>query len=280
MEKTLIILPAYNVEKELEKIIPHLSIYKPDVIFIDDASTDHSFSILQKNAFEIIRHKHNLGTSASLLTGIKYAQKKGYTSVILMDADAQHDPRYISQLKEELEYRDIILGNRFHSQTIAPEIKWNSNFFAAMLFNNAFGLRLTDVACGFRAFRIDNDLIDFLESKSCKKYDIVYLILIYFLMKKQSSIGTINMEAIYDYDKLMFTRQSELESLVNSIVGTLTIPDKSMQKLYKSIILKQNFCYIIKGIRFNAFYLKHFDGYIIQIPYQDFRRIKKILNCG
>ena len=94
--KTLLIIPAYNEEDCITKVIDNLINNYPqyDYVIINDGSTDHTSEICHKKGYEIIDLPINLGLAGAFQTGLKYAYLKGYDFAMQMDADGQHLPEY------------------------------------------------------------------------------------------------------------------------------------------------------------------------------------------
>lgn len=127
MEETkelLIIIPAYNEEKNIEKLLDQLE--QPDiaaiadVLIMNDASSDATNWIVKGRKYQIVTHVFNLGYGSALQLGYKYAIRRGYEYVIQMDADGQHDVCNIPVIYEKLKTADehgkkpdIVLGSRF-----------------------------------------------------------------------------------------------------------------------------------------------------------------------
>ena len=127
MEETkelLIIIPAYNEEKNIEKLLDQLE--QPDiaaiadVLIMNDASSDATNWIVKGRKYQIVTHVFNLGYGSALQLGYKYAIRRGYKYVIQMDADGQHDVCNIPVIYEKLKTADengktpdIVLGSRF-----------------------------------------------------------------------------------------------------------------------------------------------------------------------
>lgn len=127
MEETkelLIIIPAYNEEKNIEKLLDQLE--QPDiaaiadVLIMNDASSDATNWIVKGRKYQIVTHVFNLGYGSALQLGYKYAIRRGYKYVIQMDADGQHDVCNIPVIYERLKTADehgktpdIVLGSRF-----------------------------------------------------------------------------------------------------------------------------------------------------------------------
>lgn len=123
-KELLIIIPAYNEEKNIEKLLEQLE--QPeieqiaDVLIMNDASSDATNWIVKGRKHQIVTHVFNLGYGSALQLGYKYAIRRGYQYVIQMDADGQHDvcniPVIYKRLKtadKDGKYPDIVLGSRF-----------------------------------------------------------------------------------------------------------------------------------------------------------------------
>ena len=85
-----------------------------DYIIINDCSKDKTLELCKKNKFNVINLKVNLGIGGAVQTGYKYAYENDYDIAIQMDADGQHDPKYIPKLIEKIEQGyDFVIGSRF-----------------------------------------------------------------------------------------------------------------------------------------------------------------------
>lgn len=118
--KTLIIIPAYNEELNIENTINKLKKYNKssnspvDYIIINDGSTDKTKEICKENNFNVINLIHNLGIGGAVQTGYKYALENNYDIAIQFDGDGQHDEKYIKDLVEEIEKgANFVIGSRF-----------------------------------------------------------------------------------------------------------------------------------------------------------------------
>jgi len=153
-----IVIPLFDEESNIEKLYTQLKVVLKDLdkeyelIFIDDGSTDNSFSILEDfhnkdKTVKVIQFRRNFGKSAALSVGFKYAKGK---IIITMDADLQDDPREIPNFIKKLdEGYDIVLGWRFKRRDSV------SKTLPSKLFNSLTSLLTTikihDFNCGFKA---------------------------------------------------------------------------------------------------------------------------------
>lgn len=115
--KTLIITPAFNEEKNIANVISdilNLS-HLTNILVVDDGSTDTTAHVSKQTGANVISLPFNMGYGAALQTGFKYAFKNKYNYVVHMDADGQHEPRSIKTLLDEIrkEEVDIVIGSRF-----------------------------------------------------------------------------------------------------------------------------------------------------------------------
>lgn len=156
--KTLLIIPTYNEEKNIENTIQRiLELHNPDIdyIVINDGSTDNTLEILNNNHFNYLDLPTNLGIGGAVQTGYKYSLYKNYDIAIQFDGDGQHNVEYINQLIREIEAgNDLVIGSRFldnlsgfkSTKTRRLGIKLLSN-----LIKLCTGKRITDPTSGFRA---------------------------------------------------------------------------------------------------------------------------------
>jgi len=160
----LIIIPAYNEEKNvgpfLEELSGTLAGMDADILVIDDASTDRTARIAEDMGCTVVTNIYNLGYGSGLQTGYKYASKHGYDFVIQMDADGQHDACNIDRLYQKLldsdeaeKPLDIVLGSRFLKDSVTYPVsllrKIGSRVFR-FLIRLGTGQKITDPTTGLQ----------------------------------------------------------------------------------------------------------------------------------
>lgn len=164
--KILLIIPAYREEKNIAEVVEKAKNHCPelDILVVDDGSGDYTSSIAANCGALAIKHPFNLGYGAALQTGYKYAASRGYDIVVQMDADGQHDPKYIKGLVEEIRGRraDVAIGSRFLSG-----VKYRTRLnrrIGMLLFGRLVSLivgqKITDSTSGFQA--LNKDVVAFL----------------------------------------------------------------------------------------------------------------------
>ncbi|GFP37986.1 dolichol-phosphate mannosyltransferase, partial [Candidatus Hakubella thermalkaliphila] len=96
--KVLAIIPAYNEEKNISRVIQGIRRFSPslDILVVDDCSADRTAAVAMEEGAEVISLPFNLGYGVACQTGFKYAVGKKYDLAVQIDGDGQHDPSYIN----------------------------------------------------------------------------------------------------------------------------------------------------------------------------------------
>lgn len=116
MSNLLIVIPAYNEEKNIERVVNLLTGSYPqfDYVIINDGSKDKTAEICRRNGYRMVDLPVNLGLAGAFQTGLKYAYRHGYEYAIQFDGDGQHRPEYIKPMLDKIqEGYDIVIGSRF-----------------------------------------------------------------------------------------------------------------------------------------------------------------------
>lgn len=167
--KTLVIVPAFNEEKSIKKVINDIynqKIENCDVIVINDGSKDNTCIEAKKTNAIVIDLPNNLGIGGAVQTGYLYAKKNNYDIAIQIDGDGQHNPKYIKNLIESIKAgNDLVIGSRFVKKT-----SYNQTFgrmFGIKVISTIIkimtGKKIYDVTSGFRAVN-KNIIEEFTES--------------------------------------------------------------------------------------------------------------------
>ena len=145
------VIPAYNEEKNISSIIKKSKKYVEQVVVVDDGSKDKTKKIAEKERAIVITHIVNLGKGASLKTGCDYAVKKGAKFIVVLDADAQHEPDDIPRFIDKLRKYDIVFSYRRASRQM-PLILRFGNWFISGATKILYGISISDTQSGYRAF--------------------------------------------------------------------------------------------------------------------------------
>jgi glycosyltransferase involved in cell wall biosynthesis len=149
--KPVVIIAAYNEEKEIAKVIRRTKkAANVDIIVVNDGSKDKTSEYATKEGVIVLDHLINLGKGAALITGCDYADNKGYTHIVLVDGDGQHEPEDIPRFLKTVQKTDIVFGYRKVGDS--PQVYRFGNWFLSSLSKILFGKYIYDTQCGFRAF--------------------------------------------------------------------------------------------------------------------------------
>ena len=152
--KIAAVIPFFNENRTINQIVNNTLQYVDRVIAVDDGSTDDSSSNISENKnITLLKFKENRGKGFALREGLSEGIKKGYTQLITIDADLQHNPDEIPLLLYELNNFDIVIGNRLNNLVDMPLHRRMSNKITSFLLSIKTGQRIIDSQCGFRAFR-------------------------------------------------------------------------------------------------------------------------------
>ena len=116
MKELLIIIPAYNEEKSIERVVKNITMNFPqyDYVIVNDGSKDKTGKVCRKNHFNYIDLPVNLGLAGAFQTGLKYAYRQGYEYALQYDGDGQHKVEYVDKLLKEMKNgSDTVIGSRF-----------------------------------------------------------------------------------------------------------------------------------------------------------------------
>jgi dolichol-phosphate mannosyltransferase len=156
--KILTAIPVYNEERHLDSVLSEVQRYCPDILVINDGSTDRTGELLAlRQDVSVITHPKNRGYGAALIAAFDYAVHHDIDVLVTMDCDGQHEPARIPVLLEAIHDTDIVSGSRylrdFRQNSLAPEDRRRINETITAELNEALGLQLTDAFCGFKAYR-------------------------------------------------------------------------------------------------------------------------------
>ena len=119
--KILIIIPAYNEETTIQKVIRSINLKMPeaDILVVNDGSTDDTSKKASQAGAKVVDLPYNLGIGGAVQTGYIYAKENDYDIAVQVDADGQHDPSYIKDLIKPLieNSADVAVGSRYISKT-------------------------------------------------------------------------------------------------------------------------------------------------------------------
>jgi polyprenyl-phospho-N-acetylgalactosaminyl synthase len=148
-----VVVPAFNEGSVIRRTVSDLRAWFPNVIVVDDGSTDATAQEAFEAGAVVARHVLNLGQGASLQTGIECALGRGAEYIATFDADGQHHVDDLAHMLHVLRERsfDIVLGSRFLGHAEGISVARHVALRAAVLLTNVTtGVKLTDAHNGLR----------------------------------------------------------------------------------------------------------------------------------
>lgn len=161
MADALIIIPVYNEEATLERVLAEVRRAAPaaEVLVVDDGSTDGSSALLHRQPeIQVVRHETNQGYGRSLITGFAQAVRRGYGVAVTIDCDEQHEPQQIPQFLDAIARAEIVSGSRYLDPAAPgdppPPDRLQLNREFTERIRAITGYAITDAWCGFKAYRV------------------------------------------------------------------------------------------------------------------------------
>ncbi|OUU96424.1 MAG: hypothetical protein CBC35_01220 [Planctomycetes bacterium TMED75] len=168
-----VVIPCFNEQQTLEQCVRNLykANWAPDwrirVIVVDDSSGDNSVEIIRSlaeefSALDLIEQPSNLGKGAAIRRGMSEVLLESHHSdcLVIQDADLEYDPEDLPEMIRLLESNtqsDVVYGDRFDAGTRDSPMGFlhkSVNQFLTWLSNRLTGLRVQDMECCYKMFRI------------------------------------------------------------------------------------------------------------------------------
>ncbi|MGD8253309.1 MAG: glycosyltransferase family 2 protein [Syntrophobacterales bacterium] len=155
-KKTLIIIPAYNEEGSVARVIENIRRDVPDadILVVNDGSRDRTARQARESGAMVMNLPYNMGIGSAVQSGFLFAKEKGYHCAVQVDGDGQHPPSEIPRLLEALDNGvDMAIGSRFVQPTGYRPTFTRSlgikvfSFFVSLIV----GKKVYDTTSGFRA---------------------------------------------------------------------------------------------------------------------------------
>ncbi len=158
-KKVIVVMPAYNAEKTLERTLEDIPRdWVDEIILVDDRSRDGTVDLARRLGLLVFVHDKNKGYGANQKTCYREALKRGGDIMVMVHPDHQYDPTVIPQLITPLldEECDAVFGSRMLGgrplEGGMPKWKYLGNIFLTALENAGFYMYLTEYHSGLRAY--------------------------------------------------------------------------------------------------------------------------------
>jgi glycosyltransferase involved in cell wall biosynthesis len=154
-QRTLVVVPALNEAGSIAQVVKEVRNELPtvDVLVIDDGSTDETAAVAAAAGAMVARLPYNLGVGGAMRLGYRYGHRHGYDVVVQIDADGQHDPKFVPRLLDALNDADLVIGARFAGTgdyKVSGPRRWAMRLLSVVVSGLA-GTKITDTTSGFRA---------------------------------------------------------------------------------------------------------------------------------
>ena len=217
--KVWIVIAAYNESAVIKSVLNNLLKIFPNVIVVDDCSTDDTRSEVSSTCALLVSHPVNLGQGAALQTGIDFALDSGAEVIVTFDADGQHRVSdAVSLVKGILiDEADIICGSRFLGvDSVTMPISKKFLLICAALFTRlTTGIKVTDAHNGLRAMsKKAASQIQITQNRMAHASEIISQIGVHKLRYKEYPV-------VIEYTKYSLAKGQKIHNAVNILIDLL-----------------------------------------------------------
>lgn len=161
-KKIIVVLPAYNAAKTLDRTVSELDRdVVDDVLLVDDSSADETVRLAREMGIRAFLHDRNYGYGRNQKTCYTEAIKSGADVIVMLHPDYQYSPKLVPAMAAMVvsEEYDVVLGSRILGGSTRmggmPLYKYVANRGLTLLENLLLGSKLSEFHTGFRAFSRD-----------------------------------------------------------------------------------------------------------------------------
>ncbi|MDR3604154.1 MAG: glycosyltransferase family 2 protein [Syntrophaceae bacterium] len=158
-KKIIVVLPAYNAEKTLERTVSELDKQVVDeILLVDDYSRDRTVNLARSMGIRSFLHDRNYGYGRNQKTCYAEALKSGADVIVMLHPDYQYSPRLVPAMAAMIvsEEYDVVMGSRILGgkarKSGMPLYKYISNRALTFVENLLLGSKLSEFHTGYRAF--------------------------------------------------------------------------------------------------------------------------------
>jgi glycosyltransferase involved in cell wall biosynthesis len=153
-DKICVVIPAYNVAETIGDVVRGAFGHIRTVMVADDGSGDGTGARALSAGAKVIFINRNRGKGNALKVLFKEAAKQGFTTVISMDGDGQHNPDELPRLIHTYKENpgSIVVGSRMHSRENIPRARYNAMHVARFYISLAANQFIEDTQCGYRVY--------------------------------------------------------------------------------------------------------------------------------
>jgi len=154
--EVLVVIPVFNHGATLRSMVTGALAHHPDVLVVDDGSTDKGVETIADLPVRVIRHEANQGKGQAILTAAEEARRLNKTHIVTIDADGQHYPEDIPAFLMAVKKNpgSVIVGSRRFTGEHVPGASKFGRSFSNFWLRVQTGRELSDVQCGYRAYPV------------------------------------------------------------------------------------------------------------------------------
>jgi dolichol-phosphate mannosyltransferase len=166
LRRTLVIVPTYNERDNIPEVARRFpaALDGVEILFVDDGSPDGSGELIDglvahDPRLHVLHRAGKLGLGTAYLEGFAWALGRDYDTIVEMDADFSHDPRYLPALVERARAGiDLVVGSRYISG--GGTINWGVgrqliSRTGGLYARKILGMAVQDLTSGFVCYRKD-----------------------------------------------------------------------------------------------------------------------------
>ena len=159
-----VVIPVYNHGEALVGTLDSLSGYALPTIVVDDGSDEKTKAIVAdlavKTDIELVSLPQNLGKGGAVMAGLRVAHQRGFTHVLQIDADGQHDLSDVDTLLDKARKQpDALISGKPQFDDTVPASRlygrWITRFW---VWVETLSLDIPDAMCGFRVYPLESTI--------------------------------------------------------------------------------------------------------------------------
>ncbi len=152
----LIVIPVYNHTATVREVASRCLEQHPDVLVVDDGSTEDVSAALEGLDVTIIKHDRNRGKGRAILTASRWAAENNKTHILTIDADGQHYPDQIPDFLEAVAKQPnaVVIGVRNFADSDAPFSSRFGRSFGNFWVRIQTGTKVRDIQSGYRVYPV------------------------------------------------------------------------------------------------------------------------------
>lgn len=187
--RVAVVIPALNEELAIREVVQSVLAICPNVILVDDGSTDATLERVADLPLTLVRHATPLGKGQGLRDGFRKARELGFDAVVAMDGDGQHlaadIPRLLAAARRHPEH--IVIGARIRNKENQPKARRRANAVADWGISWGCGVPVADTQSGQRYYPLAAlELADF------KADDFVFEAALLIAAAREKAIGIVS----------------------------------------------------------------------------------------